>query len=280
MTGEDSAWILSCLKYIHDTSKMDLGYIILLVFFILIVAIGVIAIVSVCKGNTFKLWIIHIEPSVKIKGLREAFDKLERSFQQLNTETKQRNAWLRLQAGIVDGLLIIEQNSKSLEEFNDNFNMLLEFALPSAISILTGGKEDVVRAAVLVPEGEHLKILNGYGYSVKGKANLRLKKTDIAGQVFTLGLEQYIPNVNKNEHWTRNPKASKNYTTLSCIPILLGDRCCGVLNIDAEQEDAFNKDERNALGLIAKSLAIAFCIRENIQEDEGRIERRGKIGQM
>lgn len=262
-------------------SQYDWGILLLAALAMIVCAAVVVAIVSVWRGNSFKLLGFMIEPDAKIKDLKKALRESLEQFKVISEDSKQKAQWLKLQNTIMREILYIKA-CESRERDVAIQHALETTVLPNAISILTVGKENVVRGAVLIPEGESLKIFAGNGYSSEGKLNLRLSiDTTVAGTVFQSKKYIYEKDVTKSQTWAKNPKASKEYRSLVCLPILIKDECVGVLNFDGENIDCFNKDDIDAMMLLANNIAVMLAISDNIlcraknQEVKKGGERKG-----
>lgn len=262
---------LKTVEHIENISPVNIIYLILGLFIFIVLVLFVLALITVKRGNTFHLWGLKIEPNSSINEMKNAINDLTKAIQELNAESKQKAQWLKLQLRLNKDILYISSG------INDNLNrkikdLIQSSILPTVISIVTEGKHNVVRAAILIPEGQVLRIFSGSGYSREGTDNLRLSiDGTVAGKAFSLKETQYIPDVTNSLEWSRNPKSSKDYCSLCCIPICINDHCFGILNIDGDLPDCFTKDSIKSLELLASSLAVVFYIGGKITTAEEAI---------
>lgn len=133
------------------------------------------------------------------------------------------------------------------------------------------------RCAVFVPDPEKpskLKVLEGCGYSIKGKQNLRLDKVNsIAGKAYTNGEYQYIKDVTKSKDFVKNPKQTKPYYSLLCYPVKIGDDVVAVLSVDGSEKDCFTKDDISYIKMFSNQIGIIFSLNNyNVEK-----ERNGRV---
>ncbi|MGD6775237.1 GAF domain-containing protein [Sutcliffiella horikoshii] len=138
------------------------------------------------------------------------------------------------------------------------------------------------RCAVFIKDNDEtssLKILEGCGYSVQGKENLRLKiENSIAGTVFTGGEYKYIKDLRKQKNFKPHPKSSKTYYSLICIPIVINGVSVGVLSVDGSEVDCFTKDDIHYFKVFATQLGILFSLMNyNEYNDEKGADQNGEI---
>ncbi|MGQ9817537.1 MAG: HD domain-containing phosphohydrolase [bacterium] len=93
-------------------------------------------------------------------------------------------------------------------------------------------------------------------YSKKIQPRLRLKLGQgITGYVAQTGKTYISGDVSKNHHYSIFDKKTKSEIA---VPLKLGDKVIGVINIESYKKDAFNKQDEELLCLIANQAAIAI----------------------
>jgi len=88
---------------------------------------------------------------------------------------------------------------------------------------------------------------------------LRLKvgKEGITGWVAGSGEPLYVPDVSKDQRYVHDPHVPRTRSELA-VPIRLGDRTLGVLDVEGDQPDAFDHGDVAVLQAIADQLALAL----------------------
>lgn len=146
----------------------------------------------------------------------------------------------------------------SYEEFLTYKKATYEYLLYGIGSILTKSKSNSHRVAIFVPEDEkNLKMKEGVGFSAEGKQKLRLAiQNSSAGYVFRTGEIYNSGDIHSSGNVFRlNAEAKKVYNSLACLPIYCGKNVIGVLSIDGEEKESFNKDDLDYLTYFANILA-------------------------
>ncbi len=264
ITVDDQAAV-SLLTFLDSICPFNIFYLLVGIVLLFIIGLFTVAIIATNKGNEFSFCKITIKPHAKYNDLKQAYQKLVSDFEELDCTTKQNAQWLKLLSKVNRDILYVESNSETVEDFIKGLNRIIILLLTGVVTILTSGREDVVRAAVFIQDGDNLRIYQGAGYSVEGTQKLRLPlSTSVIGKAFTECKEYYIPDVTKSPDWSKHPKATKNYHSLCCIPICINDVSYAVLNVDGESVDAFSQDERDGLTLVSRTIALLFYHKEFI----------------
>lgn len=86
----------------------------------------------------------------------------------------------------------------------------------------------------------------------------------IAGQVLTSGRAIYIPDVTKEQSFSKRGNCKSG--ALACVPIITEGRCSGVLNFRDNQPDSFNAEDLRLFDLIADQLSITVSLVKTSQE--------------
>jgi hypothetical protein len=257
------------LKYFNGISPTDILRAIVTIIIVALFLVFICCIIALFRGSSVKIGPLKFDPNQKINELTNAYKDIENDFKELRAESSQKGQWLELQFRINHDILYIRSSYKKDNEIDSGIAKLLDFALPSLISIITTDRDNSLRAAVFIPDERFLKILEGSGFSVEETETLKLPESSVAGQAFTQNKEIYIPDVMKSEMWFKNPHAIRTYHTLYCVPICFNDHRYAILNVDAEKVDSFNKDDKAGIKLMASSLAIMFYVREAAKNKNG-----------
>lgn len=119
------------------------------------------------------------------------------------------------------------------------------------------------RCAVLVREGDTLKILYGHGYSEEGTKHMRLSLTNsCAGEAYRTGEFYYCKDTSDDKRWSRLPNATHTYRSIVCIPIRAAGTTIGILNVDAVEPNAFKEDDIAHLQLFSAQCSILLQVRD------------------
>lgn len=93
-------------------------------------------------------------------------------------------------------------------------------------------------------------------YSRKIQSRLRLKLGQgITGYVAQTGKTYISGDVSKNHHYSIFDKKTKSEIA---VPLKVGDKVIGVINVESYKKDAFNKQDEELLCLIANQAAVAI----------------------
>lgn len=192
--------------------------------------------------------VIKFTPNKALETLKEQFDEL-------NEHSELKSHVLKLMNQTV---LTLSQWGDSLPdtEFEKKIRSLYEFVLPGLATLLTKHRNNSLRVAVFTEREEGLKILHGFGYSVEGKNKLTLSVgKSKAGYCYTHGEIYSNMDISTDPTYERNPKASKEYFSLVCVPIVYQNQVIGVLNVDGLNKNSFDRDDIDYIGYFANVLA-------------------------
>lgn len=219
--------------------------VILMIIFTLVVAYFIARIWKVFKSPNMKL----------IKKYKNHFDKTD-------ADSKQKSFVLTLMDQVnkeIPKLVELRTNLKH-EELNQRAGKIIDLVVERVRLFIRSASPDSHRCAVLILDSDdplNLKIYEGSGYSIEGKEKLRLNvQKSIAGKAFTTGEYQYIKDTKKDKDFIPNPKSSKDFRSLLCIPIKVNETVLAVFNIDGAQPDCFTKDDIGYVQIFANQIAI------------------------
>jgi PAS domain S-box-containing protein len=113
-------------------------------------------------------------------------------------------------------------------------------------------------AILLVDEGNNeLYVRAASGYAGEGVENLRLKvgNEGITGWVAATGRPLYVPDVQKDPRYVPGMKEVRSEIAL---PLKIGDRVLGVLNVESTELGAFHERDVRILSSLAAQAAVAI----------------------
>lgn len=182
-------------------------------------------------------------------------ETLKNQFDELNAHSELKTHLLKL---INQAVMTICKWGEHPEgkEFKEDAKSLYDFILPGLAGLLVSQRDNSLRVAVFTPRENGLKILYGYGYSPEGKKHLELGFYDTKlGHCF-INSEAYANgHLSSDPSYKRNPKASKNYESLVCIPMVYQGETIGVLNIDGLKKNSFDSDDIDYIRYFANVLS-------------------------
>lgn len=229
---------------IVDYVSKEWPHFMLIIFVIYCVSYIIFVIISfyrAYKGNgTFSFWGLKYETDRTLQKLQKQFDDLNKHS---NFKT-QVIKFINQTIITIHEWSDLEKDKIDKEEFEKDIKLFYDFFLHGISSLLIKDIENSFRVAVLYKEENNLKILHGSGYSPNGVRSLELNlESSKAGYCYKQK-EIYINNnLETDTTFKRNPKSSKNFESLLCVPILYNERVLGVLNIDGLLKDSFDKDD-------------------------------------
>jgi hypothetical protein len=216
-----------------------------------LVVLGFIIINKVQKGgqelNIFG--VLNLKPNAEFANLQEQFTNL--------------NEYDRLKANVLKllnqtylTLPMLESDKANQIKLEQHLSLFYDFFLPGILSLISRGRDNQHRIAVFLQENQKLKILRGNGYSLDGLKYLKLNVLNSkAGNAFLNSTPYFNNNLTLDPSYVRNPKSSKEYKSLICIPIEYNGKVLGILNIDGLKENSFDKDDVDYLTYFANALA-------------------------
>lgn len=211
----------------------------------------------------------------------EMIQQYKGNYEQANVDSMQKSLILTLFDQVnreISHLLLLHEESsdKIVQQGRKLTDMIIE-QIPLCLKSM---KNINHRCAVFVKETGNpskLKILEGCGFSLQGKENLRLDISgSLAGKVFTQGEYVYCKDVSKEPGFKPHPKATKQYFSLLCVPIKIDGHTVAVLSIDGSEKDCFSADDIGYFQMFSNQLAIIFDL-TGITDDEGGNENGEEI---
>jgi len=216
-----------------------------------VIFIGVMTVMKVRQGAEFSIpGLLVVQPNEQIRQYQEENTKL-------STESKQKTLLIKLlQQMSVEIAKAIA--CRTNQEFAELCKAVYQYALPGIGIVLTKQQANNHRVAVFIPHSEtELKIHVAVNFSPDGMKHLRLSILDsAAGKVYRTGETYFCGDVTtEGNSFTAHPKASKQYLSLICVPIKMGEEIVGVLSIDGEEKNSFSNEEAEYLRYFANTLA-------------------------
>jgi hypothetical protein len=161
----------------------------------------------------------------------------------------------------------------SNEDLETRIRLFYSFFLPGLVTLYTRERDNSHRVAIFTDHGGYLKIFHGSGYSPEGTINLKLKiDSSSAGYVYTSGEKYFNNDLSKDPRYIRNPKSSRQYFSLMCVPIQYSGTIIGILNIDGLKRNSFDRDDLDHLSYFASALAplinleLEYIEKKNLKE--------------
>jgi PAS domain S-box-containing protein len=157
-----------------------------------------------------------------------------------------------------------EESLSVLNKYGQSLNMAKKF---EDIYILTlkAMKETLgfEYASFLILEGKTLLIAKCHGYPKKPRFRLPLDgEKGITVKAAKTGRSIYVPDVRKEKAYV---KGGENMLSELAVPIKIGGKVLGVLNVESKRLAAFNKNDKELLEILAAHAAIAMS---NLQRQE------------
>jgi putative methionine-R-sulfoxide reductase with GAF domain len=196
----------------------------------------------------------------------ELIQKYKQNWEQSNIDSKQKSLILTLMDQVNKEIPSLHNENlvNDTVKRNEHAKKIIDMIIEQIPLCLKSMKNINHRCAVFTVDHDTpntLKIYEGCGYSIEGKNKLRLEiSNSVAGKVFTTGEYQYIEDVSKSKLFTPNPKATKKYFSLLCVPIKLNGNTVGVLSIDGSEKSCFNEDDIEYFKMFSNLIAIVFSI--------------------
>ena len=138
-----------------------------------------------------------------------------------------------------------------------------DFVLPHLLTLLAKpDRANAHRVALFIPGAEGtMRMHEGIGFSPEGKKELVLSPDSAAGYAYRTGETYCSGDVTApGSRFSTNPKASKRYHSLLCLPIRCGPQVIGVLSVDGRERDSFTHDDQEFLTYVANALSLFLYI--------------------
>lgn len=199
----------------------------------------------------------------------KAVEIIQSQFNALNKQSELKTHVIKL----INQSMVTHSDYGSMgnKEFQDKVKKFYDFFLPGIISLITKDVSNLHRVAVFYNvDNVNLKILYGAGYSPEGVEKLRLSLANSkAGYCYMSGEVYYNADITLDSSYKRNPKSSREYKSILCIPIKYNGKTIGVLNIDGLLSDSFDKDDIDYITYFSNSISsilfkeINYMIKKN-----------------
>ncbi|RJX19568.1 MAG: GAF domain-containing protein [Ammonifex sp.] len=167
--------------------------------------------------------------------------------------------------GIVRGLKDI-LNLNNIIEFEEKKPKLYNFILTSISTILTKSADNFHRACVFQPtvDRKELYMAYGPGYSPTALSECTFEVEDsFAGWVYKRGEPRISGDIKTDPLFKQHPKATKDYDSLACLPIIANGQVISVLSIDGKAKNSFSEDDEHYIRYFANILGLLHQILED-----------------
>ncbi|MEY8750756.1 GAF domain-containing protein [Alkalicoccobacillus gibsonii] len=257
----------------EQVTFMDPKHIMILLYIILSLAIAWFIL------RMYKLWKKPDNHIVK---------ELKRKQKETSEDSNQKSLVMTLMDQVVievKNLTAMKAQGVDPKELEDYGRKILNLAVSQIPVILKSTKSINHRCAVFTVDPDdrkQLMVLEGSGYSLRGKEKLRLDCSTVAGIVYVNGKYNYVKDVTKEASYKPNPKASKTIYSLICYPIVVNDITVGILSIDGSEKNCFNNDDiayckmfTNLFGVIFSAIGYDDHIKLEGDDVDGKIQVTG-----
>jgi transcriptional regulator with GAF, ATPase, and Fis domain len=208
----------------------------------------------------------------------------KQKFEQSNADSQQKSIILTLIDQVTKEVPTLLNKLETCDDESEvlNFGRRLTDMIITQIPLLLKSMKNIShRCAVFKLDPEDvtkLMIFEGCGFSIMGKENLRLDINDsIAGNVYKNGEYIYCKDITAHKNFSPHPKATKQYYSLLCVPIVYKGNTIGVLSIDGSTKDCFTQDDIEYFKMFSNQLAIIFHVLEILDEKGGILNGREKV---
>ncbi|ARK28809.1 GAF domain-containing protein [Halalkalibacter krulwichiae] len=227
-------------------------------------------------------WGVKIYKIAKTPG-KDLIKKYKENLQRTSDDSKQKSIILTLIDQVNDEIKdLVSLDDQKTDLVHEHGKKVLNFTTTQVPLSLKSTKSINHRCAVFVLDEEDpskLKIFEGCGYSIKGKEKLRLdSKESIAGKAFTSGEYQYEKDLTKSKDFKPHPKATKEYFSLLCYPVVVNEKVVAVLSIDGSVKDCFTKDDIAYVKMFSNLVGITLSVMKyNVTNQKERGDIDGEI---
>lgn len=132
-------------------------------------------------------------------------------------------------------------------------------------------KGEEVRLSVLTVEGAQFSMLFEAGHSVEARQKFELPTTgSFAGHALASGEMQWTNDVEADPRWTAHPKArpGREYGSLACAPIRVGDGVVAVLSVLSTEKNAFLPSELMYIDVLGSIIGVAWSLATPASDDD------------
>jgi len=139
-------------------------------------------------------------------------------------------------------------------------------------------------ASILIVEGDSLRLVAHRGYSKVFSLRLPLDgDRGITVRAARTGRSVYVPDVRKDSAYIRG---GESILSELAVPMKVGKKVLGVLNVESQKLDAFNEDDKKLLEVLASHAAVAI---DNVKRQEKlaalnacgrRLSRAKSVGEL
>lgn len=209
--------------------------------------------------------------------IKRAVDKREVDMAKrtLMVELSEANQRLKREISQKEALYQAALSFSSSEKLDD----LLERIVTLAAGVL-GAK--VGSIMLLEPEGKYLTIRAALGLSREVIESTRLEVgASIAGQAAQDGRPILVKDLETDPRFARASKQKYETKSLLCVPLKLGEKVLGVLNL-ADKKDAsfFTEEDLNLLSAFASLASLALSDAQNYQESRAKVAELSALYQI
>ena len=175
----------------------------------------------------------------------------------------------KMQAGGLDDV--------SLEDFIERG------ILGPARFVLTYVPGEEIRLSVLVPDeaGSTFSMAYETGHGVGRKNDFSLDVAgSFAGRALSSGKLEWTGDVNKDDRWTKHPRArpQRDYRSLAAMPIVRGEEIVGVLSVLSTVPGAFTKGDLTYIELMGTVIGLAMVLTADPPSPASRLPKPSSEG--
>ena len=150
-----------------------------------------------------------------------------------------------------------EERLSALNRYGQSLNMAksldeMYLAILEAMEKILGFEY----ASILMIEGKLLKLKVSKGYSKQLSVNLHLdEEKGVTVKVARIGESVLVPDIRKEDSYVLGKPGMLSELA---VPIKLGDKILGILNVESDRLSAFDEKDRECLEILASHAAIAI----------------------
>lgn len=207
----------------------------------------------------------------------ELAKKLEQSLRELDAVSRKQGQVITFAKKLANDMAY-SFSGDNPDRFDLDIQKTVAFIVAALPKIMSA--DGTHRCAVFVPtaEGTSLRVHTAFGYRRESEGKIRLAiPNSAAGWAFQTRQTYYCKDTEKDPRWTRLPDQRHAYRSILCLPIVAGNHCFGILNIDAIEAEAFTPDDQTYLEMFAYHLASLLAMERGLKlgSEEGGSHAEG-----
>ncbi|HVN76580.1 MAG TPA: PAS domain S-box protein [Thermoanaerobaculaceae bacterium] len=201
---------------------------------------------------------------------RELYERLRTAHDELEAKVRERTA--ELNAANVDLQNEVAERARAEEELQRRLRELILLSAVAEIAVEAESEESLVARAtlairgtlfpdncgvMLVDEAEGvLRRAASFHTDVDRSAQRDIRLGEgVTGRVALSGVARRVPDTSAEPGYVAGDPTMRSEL---CVPLRVGERTIGVVDVESRQENAFTEDDERALGTVASQIATAM----------------------